>query len=304
LEIEDEFHFDEVAGEFAQAALKGVQIVVNEQEDLTCPMCLNDIKVGEECIKLPCLPTPHYFHKVDADAPPPDPDNDEDEEQCVPGGVMNWLAERNATCPVCRFHHEGAFCLFISISAELCWRISHSCYLSIGGATLTILLFHASWCRFSKQVSPVFRLSAMNTPIARFLRVDIDDCDQIVERFNVAILPTVVFLRGGTDVEHECAPRVETGGPQFSAAFGYSLKQACNDKEQDIIRLYNSDEVETMDDEALTSAADEVCQFSCNFCYVKINERVFLDSAFSGGSFRPCNSPYEATGTLRGKAES
>eukprot|EP00968_Pinguiococcus_pyrenoidosus_P019198 scaffold2042_cov295-Pinguiococcus_pyrenoidosus.AAC.6 len=86
-------------------------------------------------------------------------------------------------------------------------------------------------------------------------RLDIEDCDKIADRFKIESLPTVVFLRGGIDREHECAPRVETGGAQFGAIFAYSLKQACNEAELETIRLFGEDEEKTADSEELHTAA-------------------------------------------------
>jgi hypothetical protein len=52
--------------------------ILAEMADVTCPVCLNDMEVGQEARKLPCE---HYFHK---------------------GCVDEWL-KVNASCPTCRY---------------------------------------------------------------------------------------------------------------------------------------------------------------------------------------------------------
>jgi thiol-disulfide isomerase/thioredoxin len=69
-------------------------------------------------------------------------------------GVRKWLAEKNNSCPVCRFEHEG-------------------------GSKLVVVLFHASWCAPCRQTGPAFRRAAMESPTARFLKVNIEECDKV-----------------------------------------------------------------------------------------------------------------------------
>ena len=58
-----------------------------KDEDYTCLICMEKFKEGEECIKLPCKDTPHYFH------------NSKNKEICE--GILPWFS-RNNTCPCCR----------------------------------------------------------------------------------------------------------------------------------------------------------------------------------------------------------
>ena len=59
--------------------------IENDKEDLSCSICLEEFKIGEKCIKLPCKDHPHYFHKGNDKCP----------------GIMEWFKKSN-TCPVCR----------------------------------------------------------------------------------------------------------------------------------------------------------------------------------------------------------
>ena len=57
------------------------------KKDLCCSICLDNFKLNDKIIKLPCKNNPHYFHKGD-------------NENC--DGIFPWF-EKNNTCPVCRY---------------------------------------------------------------------------------------------------------------------------------------------------------------------------------------------------------
>jgi len=65
--------------------LNSLSEIENDKKDLSCSICLEEFKIGEKCIKLPCEGNPHYFHKGDDNCP----------------GIMEWFT-RNNTCPICR----------------------------------------------------------------------------------------------------------------------------------------------------------------------------------------------------------
>ena len=54
-------------------------------QGLSCGICLEEFKLGENVIELPCLQK-HYFHI----------------KTCECGGIYPWLRENNS-CPMCRF---------------------------------------------------------------------------------------------------------------------------------------------------------------------------------------------------------
>ena len=60
------------------------------QEDvdnkLSCSICLDEFKLGERVLELPCEPSKHYFHIKN--------------ENCE--GIIPWLSQNN-TCPMCRY---------------------------------------------------------------------------------------------------------------------------------------------------------------------------------------------------------
>lgn len=73
-------------------SLEEIEITEIKEQGKTCHLCLEDFKIGDKCIELPCKDHKHLFH-VEKDG-------------CM--GIKKWL-EKSNTCPVCRteFPHEG-----------------------------------------------------------------------------------------------------------------------------------------------------------------------------------------------------
>ena len=72
-------------------SLEEIEIREIKEQGKTCHLCLEDFKIGDKCIELPCKDHKHLFH-VEKDG-------------CM--GITKWL-EKSNTCPVCRteFPHE------------------------------------------------------------------------------------------------------------------------------------------------------------------------------------------------------
>tara|TARA_B100001094_G_C17877459_1_gene645206 strand:- start:12 stop:584 length:573 start_codon:yes stop_codon:yes gene_type:complete len=66
--------------------IQSLKEIEMKQENVTCSLCLEDFKMNEKCICLPCKDTPHYFHAGNDDCP----------------GIFEWFKKKN-TCPICRF---------------------------------------------------------------------------------------------------------------------------------------------------------------------------------------------------------
>lgn len=73
-------------------SLEEIEITEITEEGKTCSICLEDFKIGEKYIELPCKDHKHSFHS--------------EKDNCM--GIKKWL-EKSNTCPVCRteFPHES-----------------------------------------------------------------------------------------------------------------------------------------------------------------------------------------------------
>lgn len=64
-------------------------------------------------------------------------------------------------------------------------------------ANKEIIKFFATWCGPCKQLSPTIAQLRINYPEIRVSSVDVDEDEEMAQRFNVRSLPTVVFLCDG-----------------------------------------------------------------------------------------------------------
>jgi hypothetical protein len=103
--VMDQSFQEQTVQQFAAAEefIQGLEKVkIKEGDVYSCGICLEDFKVGETVLKLPCKDTPHYFHFKE--------ENKDKDEQC--DGILPWLKIKNS-CPICRceFPEGEAICL-------------------------------------------------------------------------------------------------------------------------------------------------------------------------------------------------
>jgi thioredoxin 1 len=60
----------------------------------------------------------------------------------------------------------------------------------------TVLYFTATWCGPCKQISPFIQELDKNSEIlnVKFLKIDVDEADDLCEKFEVQSMPTFIFL--------------------------------------------------------------------------------------------------------------
>ena len=60
---------------------------------------------------------------------------------------------------------------------------------------LVVIEFTATWCGPCKQIAPVFETLCQNNPHCIFRKVDVDECDDICDKFNISSMPTFQFFK-------------------------------------------------------------------------------------------------------------
>lgn len=98
--------------------------------------------------------------------------------------------------------------------------------------TLFVLFFHATWCTPCSTLGPIVRKLALLTPAARFLRVDIDNCDVLALRLKVKSVPTIKFVRGGLKIGNVLAS-IEGVDEDFYAKFRSALVSVYTPEERE-----------------------------------------------------------------------
>lgn len=74
---------------------------------------------------------------------------------------------------------------------------------SAGAKKLVVIDFSASWCMPCRNIAPVFADLAKNAQFSNvvFVKVDVDAAPDVAGKYNVAAMPTFVFLKNGVEIE-------------------------------------------------------------------------------------------------------
>jgi thioredoxin 1 len=71
----------------------------------------------------------------------------------------------------------------------------------IPDGSLVVIDFFAPWCGPCKRIAPVYEELAKKFPRVTFLKVDVDESEDIASKFSIESLPTFVFLQNGVEVK-------------------------------------------------------------------------------------------------------
>jgi len=66
---------------------------------------------------------------------------------------------------------------------------------------LTVIDFHATWCGPCKTIAPTFEKLSKENPNVNFVKVDVDEAQEVAQKYSVTAMPTFVFIKG-SDVVH------------------------------------------------------------------------------------------------------
>ncbi|KAE8632695.1 hypothetical protein XENTR_v10001638 [Xenopus tropicalis] len=74
--------------------------------------------------------------------------------------------------------------------------------LKEAGDKLVVVDFTATWCGPCKMISPVFEKLSVENPDVVFIKVDVDDAQDVAAHCDVKCMPTFHFYKNGQKV-HE-----------------------------------------------------------------------------------------------------
>ena len=72
--------------------------------------------------------------------------------------------------------------------------------LSAAGDKLVVIDFFATWCGACKTIAPCFEAMAEEMSNVVFLKVDVEEAEDIAEEYNISGFPTFEFLKNGQKV--------------------------------------------------------------------------------------------------------
>ena len=79
-------------------------------------------------------------------------------------------------------------------------ELSAALTAAAAGHQLTVIDFTAVWCGPCKHAAPIFgQLSVQHTNV-RFVKVDVDECEDVRDEYGVEAMPTFVFIRDGSEL--------------------------------------------------------------------------------------------------------
>lgn len=66
---------------------------------------------------------------------------------------------------------------------------------------IVVIDFFADWCGPCRRIAPKFEELSKIYPSVAFLKVDVDESEKLVEKFDVHVMPTFIFLHNGSQVK-------------------------------------------------------------------------------------------------------
>ncbi|XP_054005072.1 thioredoxin-2 [Hylaeus anthracinus] len=73
--------------------------------------------------------------------------------------------------------------------------------LASAGDKLIVIDFYATWCGPCKMIAPKIEELSKEMPDVVFLKVDVDECEDVAEKYKITSMPTFILLKNGKQVE-------------------------------------------------------------------------------------------------------
>jgi len=73
--------------------------------------------------------------------------------------------------------------------------------LSSAGDRLVVVDFYATWCRPCTMINPKVEAMATEFTDVLFLKVDVNDCEDITADYGVQSMPTFIFIKKSKKIE-------------------------------------------------------------------------------------------------------
>jgi len=81
--------------------------------------------------------------------------------------------------------------------------------LKEAGGSLVVVDFYATWCGPCKMISPKLEEMAKVMTDVIFLKVDVDECEDIASLYGISCMPTFMFFKNGEKVQEFSGANVE-----------------------------------------------------------------------------------------------
>jgi len=65
---------------------------------------------------------------------------------------------------------------------------------------LVVVDFYATWCGPCKMISPKLELMAQEFGDVIFLKVDVDDNEEVASEYGISCMPTFIFIKNGEKI--------------------------------------------------------------------------------------------------------
>ncbi|XP_043484339.1 thioredoxin-2 [Leptopilina heterotoma] len=73
--------------------------------------------------------------------------------------------------------------------------------LTEAGNKLVVIDFFATWCGPCKSISPKIEEFSQEYTDVVFVKVDVDECEEVASEYDITSMPTFIFIKNGEKLE-------------------------------------------------------------------------------------------------------